>query len=98
MIAKSVDPAREVVRIPKSGTTLIPVSLVIRDVDGRTFGPGIGDRAYGVNASLSCLRLNTSKSVKIVSKVPPEGLALENISPLVVQTVLVKCYSLLHLV
>lgn len=79
-MARSVEPAREVVRIPKSGTTFIPVSLVMRDLEGRTFGPGIGDRAYGVIAALICLRLNTSKSVNTVSKVPPEGFALRCIS------------------
>lgn len=80
MMAKSVELVIEEVRIPRSGTTLIPVSLVMRDVDGRTFGPGIGDRAYGVIASLICLKLNTSIIEKTVSKVPPEGLDLRGIS------------------
>ena len=80
MMATSDEPAKEVVRIPKSGTTLMPVSLVIRDLDGRAFGPGFGDKAYGAIAAPICLRLNTSKSVKTVSRVPPEGFDLEGIS------------------
>ena len=66
----------EVVRIPRSGTTRIPKSLVIKDLGLATLGPGMGESAYGVLASLSCLKLNTSKYERSEFRVPPEGAPL----------------------
>jgi hypothetical protein len=69
---------RDVVSMPRSGTARTPVIFVTREFGSGIFGPGMGEIAYGLCAASSCLKLNVSKRVNIVFRVPPDGFALVN--------------------
>jgi hypothetical protein len=60
------------VRMPNSGTVRMPKILVTHDAVLLLLGPGIGDRANGLDVAASSLRLKQSNSVVTVNDVPPD--------------------------